>query len=1074
MHIAVLGPLEVTDDADRPIEIGGARLRTLLIMLALEAGRVVTGDRIADGLWGDAPPSGAPNALQSLISRLRRALPGAAIESHPSGYRLDVPAEAVDIARFERLVAEGRAALGADPARAVGLLARALDLWRGPALADVADAPFAREHVFRLTEQRLGAIEDHVEARLALGRADPAEVEALVAAHPLRERLRGQYMRVLCAAGRRADALATYDDVRRLLADELGVDPSPELQAVHLAVLRGEAGGAARARRAGNLRARLTSFIGREEEIERVGKLLEENRLVTLTGPGGAGKTRLAVEAAERLTDRMPGGVWLVELAPVGDPAEVPHALLSTLGLRDTALMAAVRGSPPATADPLDRLVAALAGERPLIVLDNCEHLVDACAAVVDRVLAECPGVRVLATSREPLGITGETLCQVPPLAVPPYETAAGADDDGPLGYPAVRLLDERGAAVRPGFSVSADPDAALAICRSLDGMPLAIELAAARLRTMTAAQIADRLDDRFRLLTGGSRTALPRHQTLRAVVDWSWELLDERERALLRRLSMFAGGATLEAIEEIWGADVLDPLAGLVDKSLVAVDAAGRYRLLETIRAYGAERLSEAGETKATRRAHARYFLRLAEAAEPMLRTRDQMAWLERLTAEYDNLHSALRWTIEVEDAALAIRYVAALGWHWFLRGVRIEGRQLTRDALRLPGTPPHGQACALARLYLLLADIGEGGEDGLRPDDNAAVAERIAAILDACAGVDEEDRHPMLRIVPMGVALMEGRIDDALASIERLAAARDPWLRACAQSMRGHALIIMGRVDGTEEIFGAALAEFRALGERWGLSFTLTCLAEMALWRGDPAGTKAYIDEALACSAELGSHDDAGHLRMRLAHAYTALGDEERARAELEEAWRMAESRGVAQDLAFARYAEAEVARHAGDLVRARALLEEATEWNASQPPHFPSMVNTQLGVIYAIEGDAAAALERHHEAFRLARLTHDAPIAALAVVGLAHLAWRTGDHEQAATPLGAAVGIRGTEDRSLADPPRIERAARDALGDERYAEAFARGRAMGVAGVAALLGIGDPGGTPGRALDAPEPAS
>ncbi|MCW2947629.1 MAG: protein kinase [Actinoallomurus sp.] len=1051
MRIGLLGPLEVTDTSGRPVEVGGARLRTLLILLTLDAGRVVTGERLVDGVWGEDRPSGAPNALQSLISRLRRTLPDLAIESHPSGYRLALDGDAagtIDILRFERLVTRGRALLGEDPAGAADALAEALSLWRGPALADVAEAGFARGHVSRLTERRLGVVEDHIEARLLLGRADVAELESLVAAYPLRERLRAHYMRALCAAGRQAEALSTFEDARRTLAEDLGVDPSAELRAAHLAVLRGEPGRDERPSARTNLRARLTSFIGREEEIARVGKLLEQNRLVTLTGPGGAGKTRLAVESAEHIIERMPGGVWLTELAPVGEPDEVPQALLSALGLRERALVSSVRGTVPPSAEPIERLVAALSGERLLIVLDNCEHLIDACARLADRVLADCPGVRILATSREALGITGENLCPVPPLAFP----GDGTSLEEVSGYPAVRLLAERGRAVRPGFTVDADLDAVLAICRRLDGMPLAIELAAARLRTMTAAQIAGRLDDRFRLLTGGSRTALPRHQTLRAVVDWSWDLLDEDEHVLLRRLSVFSGGATLDGIEEICGGDGLDALIGLVEKSLVSTDGSGRYHVLETIRAYGAERLSQAGESERIRRAHALYFLELAEAAEPLLRTREQMRWLRRLTAEYDNLHSALRWAIDVGDAALAVRYVAALGWYWFLRGQRREGEQLAREAVAVPGEGP-AHARALANLYWLLGSVGNG--EG--PPDKPGLRQRLTMALDACAGLDPAELHPMLCLAPLGLRIFDGNIDGALAELDGLRSARDPWLRAAARMVYGHALINLGRVDAVDETFGSALAAFRALGERWGLSLTLTGLAEVALWKGEPLRAQQYLQEALDYSTDFGSHDDSSHLRVRLAHTYTALGDETRARAALDAALRGAERRGVPGDLAMVHFTLGDIARRNGDLAVARSRLESAARHGAAAgPPQFPAMVNSQLGLIHGVEGDADAALARHTEAFRLASIAHDAPVIGLVLVGFADLALRTGDPERAATLLGAAVGVRGIDDRSLPDPPRIEKAAREAIGDERFAGAFARGRAMRTAEAGDYLGI------------------
>jgi predicted ATPase/DNA-binding SARP family transcriptional activator len=1052
LRINLLGPLEVADETGRPVEVGGARLRTLLILLALDPGRVVTAERLIDGVWGDDPPSGAPNALQSLISRLRRALPGLPIESHPSGYRLVLgdPAGTVDVVEFDRLAARGQSLLADDPAGAADAFDAALRLWRGPALADVAETEFARGHVSRLSERRLAVVEDHVEALLALGRADVAELEALVAAHPLRERLRAQYMRALGAAGRQADALTTFEDARRTLADELGVDPSPELRAAHLSVLRGAPTGPRPAARS-NLRARLTSFIGREEEIDRVAKLLEENRLVTLTGPGGAGKTRLAIESADRLTERMPGGVWLAELAPVGDPLELPQALLSALGLRERALVGNIRGGAPATADPVERLVAGLAGERLLIVLDNCEHLVDACARLADRVLADCPGVRILATSREALGITGETLWPVPPLAFPSGASLESVEDL--LSYPAVRLLAERGAAVRPGFTVDADLDAALSICRRLDGMPLAIELAAARLRTMTATQIADRLDDRFRLLTGGSRTALPRHQTLRAVVDWSWDLLDEPEQVLLRRMSVFAGGATLESIEEVCGCDVFDALIGLVEKSLVVVDGAGRYRMLETIRAYSAGRLSEAGEARRIRRAHAHHFLELAETAEPRLRTRDQLRWLRRLSTEYDNLHSALRWAIDVSDAALAVRYTAALGWYWFLRGLRIEGEQLAAEAVAVPGDGPP-QARALACMYWLLGGLGGSAE---ATPEQTVLRERLEMALESVTRVAPDEMHPVLHIAPMGLRVFDGQTDRALAELDTLSSAHDPWLRAATHMIRGHALLNLGRPDGVEETLDTALTAFRALGERWGLSLTLTGLAEIALWRGDAVTAKAHIEEALGYSLEFGSNDDASFLRIRLAGAYSVLGEDAKARAELANAMRGARRRGTPEELAFVCHALAESARLDGDLAAARAHLEEAVRHlTHGGPPQFAAMVNAQLGLLHAMEGDLATAEARHRDALRTARFAHDAPIIAATLIGFADLAVRADDAERAATLLGAAVAVRGAEDRSLPDPPRVEREARSAIGDERFDAAFARGRAMDLETAAAYVGV------------------
>jgi predicted ATPase/DNA-binding SARP family transcriptional activator len=1060
VQIAMLGPLEVRADSGEPVEIGGARLRTLLILLALEPGGVLTIRRIVEALWEDDPPGHAANAVQALVSRLRRAIPQIVIESTSVGYRLMIEPDAVDVPRFERLVATGRAELAGDPAGAAATLRAALALWRGPALADVADAAFAQAPVARLTERRLAAIEDRIEADLRAGARPPAEeLEELVTRHPVRERLTGQLMRALVAAGRPADALNAYERLRRTLADRLGVDPSPELAALHLEILRAE--GSARTTDTGqrtNLRAALTSFVGRDEEIGRVGKMLGESRLTTLTGPGGAGKTRLAVEAARTALDSMPDGGWLVELAPVSDPGEVAQTVLGTLGLREQVLISTSRR--PETTEHTDlttRVVTALAGKRLLLVLDNCEHLIAAAAALVDQVLGGCPAVRIVATSREPLGITGETLWPVEPLALPPPH--AGAEEA--MGYASVRLLVDRAAAVRPGFAVDGRNVAAVvAICRALDGMPLAIELAAARLRAMSPEQVAARLGDRFRLLTGGSRTALPRHQTLRAVVDWSWDLLDDAERALWRRLVVFAGGATLEAAEQVCAGGevredaVLDLLTALVDKSLVVVTGDGepRYRMLETIRAYGLERLDAAGEREPVRRAHAGYFLDLAETAEPYLRGGEQVTWLRRLSRDHDNLQAALRGAIAVGAAEQAIRLVAALGWYWWLDGHRAEGAVLAAEAVNLPGDVPE-QSRAGAYIVAAMTGLDQG-------TDIEAASSQYRAAMDLGAWTDAA--HPLLRLGgPLATAFFPPHQLDGLAALYD---DPDPWVRATAHLMHAFAAVNIGRDHaGAEADLHTALAGFQALNERWGISFTLVGLGELISARGDHRAAADCYTRAVSRLAELGTHEDVSQFQARYAHQLWLAGEKDRAWAVMDEARRGAERVGMIESVVSVELRSAELARLSGDPARARRHAEAAGVHMGlrSLPPQVRAMIASLRGLL-AADDDLDTARRHHVDAVEAALEAQDYPMIAQILVGVADYAVRSGSPDRAATLLAASESIRGMPDRSLRDVPRIEAAAREALGDEGFGEAYTRGEAADVDSVWALTGLRDSGQT------------
>jgi predicted ATPase/DNA-binding SARP family transcriptional activator/tetratricopeptide (TPR) repeat protein len=1053
VRIGILGPLEAWDAAGRAVPLGGTRLRHLLIRLAIDAGRPVAADRLAEDLWPDGPPAEAANALQALVSRLRRAVGREAIEYGPGGYGLAAGRCEVDAAEFERLVAAGRGGLAdGEHARAAGTLRRALGLWRGPALTDARDAPFAAAAITRLEELRLAAVEDRIEADLWLGRGAGLvpEAEELVAEHPLRERLRGQLMRALYAAGRQADALAAYQDARRLLADQLGVDPSPALAGVQLAILRGEAGPPTAApaawRRSTNLPAQLTSFVGRDDELRQVAELLASARLVTLTGPGGAGKTRLSIEASAGQLELAPDGVWFVPLAPVRDALDVPQAVLTAMGLPETGHLAET------VVPPLDRLADALAGQQTLLVLDNCEHLVDTVAGLADRVLADAPRVRILATSREPLGLTGEMLCPVPSLRLPPQDATA----EDAVTYPAVRLFADRAAAVRPGFAVGADTvEPVVRICRALDGIPLAIELAAARLRALTPEQVADRLDDRFRLLSVGSRAALPRHQTLRAIVDWSWDLLDEAERTALRRLSVFSGGATPDSAEQVCAlggdrAGVIDVIASLADKSLVVVDGDPRvrYRLLETVRAYAAERLAEAGEQDRVRAAHAAYFLDLAERADPELRGPDQLRWLATLAAEHDNCTGALRHAVATGDGGLGVRLVAALAWFWMLRDYDSEAVQWAREVHEVTGgTPPPGQGDAHAICEFMAVVSPREEADFLGP---VQVADALRKIV----GLVESSPHPLVAMAAPVLAVLTGDQDQARRHLAALGDHPEPWTRAAQQMFRGHLAVNNGQIEQGAPDLAAALASFREIGDRWGMIVCLTGLAEVALARGRPAEAISAMDEAQGYTSEDFAGPWGETMCVHRGRARARLGDVEGARADFDRGLRTASRTGNRDDEATAYVELSELARAGGDLTEARRMLDRALAIAEpiAQRPDICAVAATafsRVGCVCEQEGDLEAAAGWHAKG--LAALATEGvillpvnPQLAVVVEGIAALAAARGELTRAVELLGLAHKLQGFSHPGNPEVARV-RAAAGTLDGAAFDAAFARGREL-----------------------------
>src|SRR5580704_10315237 len=998
----MLGPFELRTDDGALTDVPGARLRGLLIALALE------------------PVHAVPKATL--------------VEWQTDGYRLRVEPDAVDAVRFERLVGQARNDEGP---RRVRLLREALTLWRGAAMQGVGleDSAAFDAAVTRLEGLRLAAMEDRFDAEVSLGHGAElvTELTDLVVAHPLRDRLVAALMRALVAAGRDTEALLVYQRAREALADALGVDPSPDLAALHVALLRGELGRREENRKT-NLRAELTIFVGKDADVAAVRELIGEHRLTTVIGPGGSGKTRLATETARTLLGDLPDGAWLVELAAIGADGDVAQSTLAALGLRDALLS----GTP--NAEPAERLIAAIREREALLILDNCEHVIESAAAFADRVLGECQRLRILATSREPLGITGEALWLVEPLALPEEDASPGEIESSP----AVRLLRDRAGAVRRDLAVPYQLDGRTLstmarVCRALDGMPLAIELAAARLRTMSLDQLANRLDDRFRLLTSGSRTALPRHRTLRAVVDWSWELLTDAERMVLRRLSVFSGGASLEAAERVCVGDggeqeqVLELLTSLAEKSLLLAegDSAPRYRMIGTIKEYAGDRLAEAGESDLARHAHLAYFTELIETAEPHLRRVEQLEWLATLEAEHDNISAAMRGALAAGEAQSAMRLAAGAGWYWWLGGHKTEGMELLTAATQAPGEVTDEARATVYGLLVQFVSAGRGDEH------QAAVWIHEAYRFSQGSQL----RHPAPRVVAALERMLQAP-DAVLTGWELLLSDEDPWVRAIARLQLGKMRIMLGQ-DGREAdvYLETALAEFRALGERFGISFALTELADRIAVRGEFATAGEHYELAIAVVTEVGSTEDVIRLRSQQAQLYWLLGREAASTAAIAEAQRYAERVTWPDALAELALSKAELARWGGDAAEARTQLGVAASLLGDEAKQAVIRVVTHDLLGYLAE-DLGEARAHRAAAWEAAIAAGHAPMVATALVGVADLALRRGEYEQAVRLLAASTAARGLRDYSQPDVARIEQTARSRLGDARFAEAAREG--------------------------------
>ncbi|HSC50859.1 MAG TPA: BTAD domain-containing putative transcriptional regulator [Gaiellaceae bacterium] len=965
LAIRLLGPFEVVAGG-RQVDVTGTKRHGLLALLALHRGRVLGADELIDALWGSELPASPRNALQHHVARLRAALGQETIVASGDGYALSDAA--VDALRFEELLGEARVALReGDAAAGAEVVALALALWRGPALQGLTDTTWFSGEARRLEALRVDALEEQFEAALALGehREIASALRAAVEENPFRERLWGQLMLALYRSGRQADALDTFQEARGVLAHELGLEPGPDLQRLQAAILAHDPTVApvhGARRRRGNLPARATSFVDREEERAQVVELLREHRLVTLTGPPGVGKSRLALEVARSLEAETAGGTWLVDLTRAARGADV---------VRLTANAVAARGR-----DPLARVIDRLRDAEAILLFDACEHVLEEAARVVSAVLDECRDVRVLATSREVLHLAGEARLRVEPLRLP----VSGSTDG--VGSPAVQLFAARAQATRPGFELDSEAARLVAeITRRVDGLPLAIELAAARVNVLGLGELLSIVERRMALLDEGT-AAEPGRTSLRSLVEWSYDLLHTDEKTLLHHLAVHRGGASRMSLLALAAKDGLDEasvtylLGALVEKSIVSVsfpDGEARYDVLDTVREYALDRLAEGGGLAAAREAHAQHFATLADAARKELRGPEWQAWLKRLELEHDNLWAALTHAREAPDPLVTARLGAGLGWYFGTAERVSEGRAFIENAL----------ASA----------------------EEAPLPLRVEMLAYVCYLATEED--------DLDAALEAGERGLALAT-----AADAPWETAMVRLALAFAHDRAGPHERAVALAEEARRGFEELGDTWGAASSALTGAVGALVAGDTATATALAADA----ARLHANYDVGAIPAALLEALLAerCGDAEAAAAGYRRMLERSERAGFTEHASFALSGLGSIAFAGGDIGEAEEMYRRALAvGEAASAPWLVAHAQARLAQVLAAAGDAEAAATlyrgviawseepRQHaarEALFVALV--GSPVTA-ALLGLAELAEAGGDAE-AADELRARAGL------------------------------------------------------------------
>ncbi len=921
LEIRLLGPFEVLAGGTLA-DVGGSKRQALLAMLALRHGRVGHVDWLVDGLWGEELPAAPRNALHHHIARLRAALGEGSIVGSPDGYALRDAS--VDAVHFEELLAQTRAALrDGDVAAAADAVGPALARWRGPALQGLPRTAWFNEEARRLETLHVDAIEERFEVALALGehRELIPALRSALADSPFRERLWGQLMLALYRGGRQADALEAFQEARRVFADELGLEPGLELRRLQDAILTHDAAIAAvpvDRRRRGNLPAPSTSFVGRDDELAQVAGLLHEHRLVTLTGPPGVGKSRLAVEAARSLERDFPDGVWLVDFARAGGEADAVRLLAHAVD---------VRGS-----EPLARVASRLRDAGALVVLDACEHVLEEAARIVARLLGECPAVRILATSRAALQSASEVRVPVAPLVLP------GRERDGGRSA-AVELFLERARSARPGFELDAEAVGLVAeIARRVDGLPLAIELAAARVNVLGLAEIVSILERRAALLRDSPATD-PSRVALQALVEWSYDLLHGDEKLLLHQLAVHRGGASLTSLgalaatHGINDATVAYLLAALVDKSVVSASFAGglaRYDMLDTVREYVLERLAQSGELAAARGAHAEHFATLAEEARVELRGPQWLQWERRLELENDNLWAALAHACDAADPAVATR-LGTLGWYFGLAERVSEGRRFLDLAL----SATRDDAPIELRIELLAGLCYLAAEE-LDLDQALAAGGRACSLAAAGAPPQQLGLAQLTLALALAQSGDEERADAmAQSASATLEAAGDHWGVAASHIMRATGAARAGDLPTVAEMAAGVRRHADAIGYDAFRVPGLLLEAWVAERRQDSAGAVEGYRGALELAGRVGFGDHA-------AFALAGLGSAALARRELREAEELqrqalatAEAARAPWAAAHARVQLARCAAAAGDVDSAERLYRQVVEWSQAQRP-------------------------------------------------------------------------------------------------------------------------------------------